>query len=311
MCTFACDMKKLLWIIMLLSLVVGCSESYEETKRITRAQRLKAMREDSAALKVAVLPTLDCLPIYLAKEHQMFDTAVDIRLKLFTAQMDIDTALVNNRVEVGVSDLVRIERLKKQGDSLRYLTSTNAYWQLVTNRGARILDLKHLDDKMLAMTRYSVTDLLGDLAVDSAKLKTERVFRIQINDVNVRLKMLENNEMDALILTEPQAAAARLLKHKVLLDTRKLNMEMGVIVSQWNGMNEENRAKQLRAFMRGYNKACDSINQHGLESYAPLITKYCRVKPEAVAQIGKDLKFHHIALPREEDVERAKAWLSK
>ena len=225
--------------------------------------------------------------------------------------MDIDTALANRRVEVGVSDLVRVERLKKQGDSLRYLTSTNAYWQLVTNRGARILDLKHLDDKMLAMTRYSVTDLLGDLAVDSAKLKTERVFRIQINDVNVRLKMLENNEMDALILTEPQAAAARLLKHKVLLDTRKLNMEMGVIVSQWNGMNEENRAKQLRAFMRGYNKACDSINQHGLESYAPLITKYCRVKPEAVAQIGKDLKFHHIALPREEDVERAKAWLSK
>ena len=295
----------------MICLVVGCSESYEETKRITRAQRLKAMREDSAALKVAVLPTLDCLPIYLAKEHQMFDTAVDIRLKLFTAQMDIDTALANKRVEVGVTDLVRVERLKKLGDSLRYLTSTNAYWQLVTNRGARIQDLKHLDDKMLAMTRYSVTDLLGDLAVDSAKLKAEQVFRIQINDVNVRLKMLENNEMDALILTEPQAAQARLLKHKVLMDTRKLDMEMGVIVSQWEGMDEANRAKQMRAFMRGYNKACDSINQYGVESYAQLIAKYCRVKPEAVKQIGNDLKFHHIALPREEDVERAKAWLSK
>ena len=304
-------MKKILWIIAMICLVVGCSESYEETKRITRAQRLKAMREDSAALKVAVLPTLDCLPIYLAKEHQMFDTAVDIRLKLFTAQMDIDTALANKRVEVGVTDLVRVERLKKLGDSLRYLTSTNAYWQLVTNRGARIQDLKHLDDKMLAMTRYSVTDLLGDLAVDSAKLKAEQVFRIQINDVNVRLKMLENNEMDALILTEPQAAQARLLKHKVLMDTRKLDMEMGVIVSQWEGMDEANRAKQMRAFTRGYNKACDSINQYGIESYAQLIAKYCRVKPEAVKQIGNDLKFHHIALPREEDVERAKAWLSK
>ena len=304
-------MKKLLWIIVTICLIVGCSESYEETKRITKAQRLKAMREDSAALKVAVLPTLDCLPIYLAKDHQMFDTAVDIRLKLFTAQMDIDTALANHRVEVGVSDLVRIERLKKQGDSLRYLTSTNAYWQLVSNRGARILDLKHLDDKMLAMTRYSVTDLLGDLAVDSAKLKSERVFRIQINDVNVRLKMLENNEMDALILTEPQAAQARLLKHKVLMDTRKLDMEMGVIVSQWKGMDEETRAKQLRAFTRGYNKACDSINQYGIENYASLIEKYCHVKPEALKQISKDLKFHRITLPREADVERAKAWLSK
>ena len=304
-------MKKLLWIIMILSLVVGCGQSYEETKRISRLQRQKAMREDSAALKVAVLPTLDCLPIYLAEDHQLFDTAVDIRLKLFTAQMDIDTALANHRVEVAVSDLVRVERLKKQGDSLRYITSTNAYWQLVTNRNARILDLKHLDDKMLAMTRYSVTDLLGDLAVDSGKLKSERVFRIQINDVNVRLKMLENNEMDALLLTEPQAAMARMLKHKVLMDTRKLDMEMGVIVVQREGMNGENRAKQLRAFMRGYNKACDSINQYGIASYAPLITKYCHVKPEALKQIDKDLKFHRIALPREEDVERAKNWLSK
>lgn len=296
---------------MILSLVVGCGQSYEETKRISRLQRQKAMREDSAALKVAVLPTLDCLPIYLAEDHQLFDTAVDIRLKLFTAQMDIDTALANHRVEVAVSDLVRVERLKKQGDSLKYLTSTNAYWQLVTNRNARILDLKHLDDKMLAMTRYSVTDLLGDLAVDSGKLKSERVFRIQINDVNVRLKMLENNEMDALILTEPQAAMARMLRHKVLMDTRKMDMEMGVIVAQRKGMSGEERARQLRAFMRGYNRACDSINQYGIASYAPLITKYCHVKPEALKQIDKDLKFHRIALPREEDVERAKNWLSK
>ena len=304
-------MKKIVWIIVIICLVVGCGQSYEETKRITRAQRMKAMREDSAALKVAVLPTLDCLPIFLAEDHEMFDTAVDIRLKQFTAQMDIDTALAKRRVEVGVSDLVRVERMKKQGDSLRYLTSTNAYWQLVTNRTARIFDLKHLDDKMLAMTRYSVTDLLGDLAVDSAKLKTERVFRIQINDVNVRLKMLENNEMDALILTEPQAAVARMLKHKVLMDTRQMDMKMGVIVSQWKGMNDETRAKQLRAFVRGYNKACDSINQFGIAHYAPLIAKYCHVKSEAVQHISQDLKFHRIALPREEDVERAKVWLSK
>ena len=303
-------MKNLIILFLGVLLLAACGQSYEETKRLTREQKREAARKDSAALKVAVMPTLDCLPLFVARERQMFDTAVDIRLKQFTAQMDIDTALTNRRVEIGVSDLVRIERLKKQGDSLRYLTSTNAYWQLITNRGGRMLDLKHLDDKMLAMTRYSVTDLLGDLAVDSAKLKPERVFRIQINDVNVRLKMLENNEMDALILTEPQAAIARQLKHKVLMDTRMMDMQMGVIVSQWKGMDEENRAKQLRAFSRGYNRACDSINKYGILNYAPLIAKYCHVKQEAVEQIS-NLKFHRIALPREEDIEKAKAWLSK
>ena len=58
---------------------------------------------------------------------------------------------------------------------------------------------------MLAMTRYSATDLLADYAVDSAKLKSEQVFKIQVNDVNIRLKMLLNNEIDAVLLTEPQA----------------------------------------------------------------------------------------------------------
>ena len=302
-------MKRLLIVIVAALALFSCGQSYQETKRITRAQRLKEMRKDSAALKVAVLPTLDCLPVFLAKDHQLFDSAVDIRLKRFTAQMDIDTALANRRVEIGVTDLVRAERLKRQGDSLRYLTATNAYWQLVTNRGARISGLRQLDDKMLAMTRYSVTDLLGDLAVDSAKLKPERVFRIQINDVNIRLKMLENNEMDALLLTEPQAASARLLKHKVILDTRKLDMMMGAFVAQGKGMDDSARQKQLKAFADGYNKACDSLNKYGVRHYRDLIAKYCGVRESVADTLPRDLRFGHLAQPREKDLERARKWL--
>ena len=304
-------MKKIFWILAIICLLAGCGQSYEETKRISREQRLKTQREDSAAMKIAVLPTLDCLPLFLAEDHQLFDTVVDIRLKQFTAQMDIDTALINNRVEVGVTDLVRAERLMKQEVPIEYLTATNAYWQLVSNRVARITDLKHLDDKMLAMTRYSVTDLLGDLAVDSAKLKTERVFRIQVNDVNVRLKMLENNEMDALLLTEPQAAQARWQKNKVILDSRKLDMQMGAIVMQSSVLKERMRKVQLKVLIKGYNAACDSINKFGVAHYKDLLMKYCKVRGEAVDTIPKSLKFEHIAKPREKDIERAQKWLSK
>jgi len=304
-------MKKLFWIITTICLLVGCEQSYEETKRITRAQRLKMQREDSAALKIAVLPTLDCLPLYLAEDHQLFDTVVDIRLKHFTAQMDVDTALMNNRVELGVTDLVRAERMMKKDTPIEYLTATNAYWQLVSNRVARITDLKHLDDKMLAMTRYSVTDLIGDMAVDSAKLKPERVFRIQINDVNVRLKMLENNEMDALVMTEPQAAQARWLKHRVIFDTRQQDMQMGSIVMQSRVLKERMRKVQLKVFIKGYNAACDSINKFGVTHYKDLVMKYCKVRKETVDTIPKDLKFSHIAKPREKDIERAQKWLSK
>lgn len=304
-------MRKFFWIIATIVLLSGCGQSYEETKRLSREQRLRLAREDSAALKVAVMPTLDCLPIFIAKDHQMFDTAVDIRLKRFTAQMDCDTALMRGRVEGSISDIVRAERMIKQGTPMKYVAATNAYWLLVTNHHQRITQLKHLDDKMLAMTRYSVTDLMGDLAVDSAKLKPERVFRIQVNDVNIRLKMLENNEMDAMLLTEPQATQALLQKHKVILDSRKEDIQMGVIVFRTKGMDHPNRQKQMDVFLKGYNEACDSINEYGVRHYRDVIRKYYHVSEQALKALPDSLKFEHAIAPRQKDIERAQQWLSK
>lgn len=303
-------MRKLFIGIVTILVLFSCGQSYEETKRKTLAHRQKMFREDSAALKIAVMPTLDCLPIFIAKDYELFDTAVDIRLKYFTAQMDCDTALVNGRVEGGVTDLVRAERMIKGGVPLRYFTSTNAYWVLLANRQQRISQLKQLDDKMVAMTRYSVTDMLGDLAVDSAKLEPWKVFRIQVNDVNIRLKMLENNEMDALVFTEPQLTQAMLLKPRVLLDTRKLDMKMGAIVVRTKGMDGQNRKKQMQAFLIGYNAACDSLNKHGVGHYKDVIRKHYKVSEQALKNLP-DLKFSRAIVPREKDLETARLWLSK
>ncbi len=298
-------------VITGLLVLAGCGQSYEETKRLSKEQRKKLAREDSAALKIAVMPTLDCLPLFIAKDHHLFDTIVDIRLKRYTAQMDCDTAMMRGRVEGIVTDLVRAERMIHLGTPMKYVASTNAYWLLISNRNQRITQLKHLDDKMLAMTRYSVTDFLGDLAVDSAKLKTERVFRIQINDVNVRLKMLENNEMDALFLTEPQATQALLAKHKILLDTRQEDIHMGVVAFRTKGMDDQNRKKQMEVFLKGYNEACDSINKYGVRHYKDVIRKYYTISEPALRNLPDSLKYNHAEAPRQKDIDRAQQWLSK
>ena len=313
-------MKKLLIGMVVALLIIGCGQSYDETKRLKQEKRTRELREDSAALKVAVMPTLDCLPLYVAEEREMFDTIVDIRLKCYTAQMDCDTALQRGRVEMAVSDLVRAERMKgvrrqesgvSRNMTIGYVTATNAYWLLIGNRNQRITNLSHLDDRMLAMTRYSVTDLLGDLAVDSAKLKTERVFRIQVNDVNVRLDMLENNEMDALLMTQPQVTQALLLKHHVLLDTRQLDMQMGVIVEDSVVMSHPNRQRQREVLIKGYNMACDSLNHFGVKHYSDIIRKYYKLSEQALRQLPDTLTYEHVQAPREQDVVKAKQWLSK
>ena len=296
-------------IVALIGLLLSCGRTYEEQKLIDQKEKLRLAREDSAAFKVAVMPTLECLPVFVAKCQQLYDTAkIDLRLKEFAAHMDCDTALINGRVEAAFSDLVRVEKMRRDSTKLEYLTSTDLHWQLISNRLSRVKQLKQMDDKMMAMTRHSATDLLSDLAVDSAKLKDERVYRVQINDVPLRLKMLENNEMDMLWLPEPQATTARLMKNNVLLDTRKLGICLGVLAVRKEVTENESRKQQLDVFKKAYNAAVDSINKNGMGAYEDIIVRYCATDKRTVAKLPKNIKYKHIAAPEDKDVERARKY---
>lgn len=295
--------------LLAVALLAACGPSYEESKRITRAANEKLRKQDSLALKVGVLPTLDCLPMYIAKEECLFDTAkADIRLKSFASQIDCDAALVKGRIEGNITDIVRGQRIIKKGTPLDYVASTNTYWQLISNRTARIKQLKQLDEKIMAITRFSATSFLSDYAVDSVKLKHENVFRVQINDVTLRLKMLLNNELDAALLTEPQATTARLHKNPVLMDSRDKDMRFGVIAFRSKAMTDSRRKQQLQAFIEGYNAACDSINKNGVRHYAEIIKKYYKIDGKTITALP-EIKFSHAAPPRKKDIAAADKWL--
>lgn len=305
------DMRTLFFYISLAAMVLAlasCGDSYKDKQRKEQMSRAERFRQDSLALKIATTPTLDCLPLFIGVDDSAFvRNGVDVRLRHRAAQIDCDTLMRGGYVEGMVSDLIRTERLRSEGVALRYVAATNAYWKLVANRTARVKEIKQLSDKMLAMTRYSATDFLADMAVDSGKPK-EQVFRVQINDVRIRLKMVLNNEMDAALLTEPQATAAVLQKNPVLMDSRQKNLHLGVVAFSEKSLEDKRRQKQLADFLKVYNAMCDSINKNGLQHYAAIISKYTGADSKTVAALPK-ITFAHAAEPRQRDVDVArKRW---
>ncbi len=308
-----CDIIRcLICLVVSVLLLTACGQSYEETKRINRQQRRDAARKDSAALKVAVMPTLDCLPAYVAAYYELFDTLHGgVRLKSYMSQMDCDTALERGRVEGVFTDLVRAKKMEKRGTVLRYASATNLHWQLIASRNARVRQLKQLDDKMVAMTRFSATDMLSDLVMDSVKQDKDHVYKVQINDVSIRLLMLQNNEMDVMWLAEPQATVARVLKNNVVYDTKKEDIRLGALVFRDKEMKNKARSEQLDLFLKAYNQACDSINKYGVRRYRTLILQHCKMKENMVDSVPDNIKYDHIQAPREQDIARAEKWLGK
>ena len=300
-------MKRINYLLILAVLTfVSCGKSDKELQAERQAQKLAEREAYHKAYKIAVMPTMDCLPAYLLKDSLLYDTAkVDIRLCRFNAQMDCDTAMIGGSVQAAFSDLVRTERLKHRNKVLmHYLTDTNLNWQLIADKESKLKQLSDLSDKIVAMTRFSGTDLLTDMAVKKAKPKYQ-VFRVQVNDVLVRLAMLQNHEIDAYWFAEPQITKALSADNNSLFNSEDAGVHLGVVAI----MDKVRRQDEEAAFAAAYDKAVEQINKNGVKYYSALIQKYMKVD-ESVVRALPDIKYTKIGPPRKADLLMARNFLS-
>ena len=300
-------MKRINYLLILAVLTfVSCGKSDKELQAERQAQKLAEREAYQKAYKIAVMPTMDCLPAYLLKDSLLYDTAkVDIRLCRFNAQMDCDTAMIGGSVQAAFSDLVRTERLKHRNKVLmHYLTDTNLKWQLIADKDSKLKQLSDLSDKIVAMTRFSGTDLLTDMAVKKAKPKYQ-VFRVQVNDVLVRLAMLQNHEIDAYWFSEPQITKALAADNNSLFNSEDAGVHLGVVAI----MDKVRRQDEAAAFAEAYDKAVEQINKNGVKYYSALIQKYMKVD-ESVVRALPDIKYTKIGPPRKADLLMARNFLS-
>ena len=300
-------MKRINYLLILAVLTfVSCGKSDKELQAERQAQKLAEREAYQKAYKIAVMPTMDCLPAYLLKDSLLYDTAkVDIRLCRFNAQMDCDTAMIGGSVQAAFSDLVRTERLKHRNKVLmHYLTDTNLNWQLIADKDSKLKQLSDLSDKIVAMTRFSGTDLLTDMAVKKAKPKYQ-VFRVQVNDVLVRLAMLQNHEIDAYWFAEPQITKALSADNNSLFNSEDAGVRLGVVAI----MDKVRRQDEEAAFAAAYDKAVEQINKNGVKYYSALIQKYMKVD-ESVVRALPDIKYTKIGPPRKANLLMARNFLS-
>ena len=300
-------MKRINYLLILAVLTfVSCGKSDKELQAEHQAQKLAEREAYQKAYKIAVMPTMDCLPAYLLKDSLLYDTAkVDIRLCRFNAQMDCDTAMIGGSVQAAFSDLVRTERLKHRNKVLmHYLTDTNLNWQLIADKDSKLKQLSDLSDKIVAMTRFSGTDLLTDMAVKKAKPKYQ-VFRVQVNDVLVRLAMLQNHEIDAYWFAEPQITKALAADNNSLFNSEDAGVHLGVVAI----MDKVRRQDEEAAFAAAYDKAVEQINKNGVKYYSALIQKYMKVD-ESVVRALPDIKYTKIGPPRKANLLMARNFLS-
>ena len=217
----------------------------------------EAKDSDSAVIHIAVLPTEECKPFYVAQQLGLYDSlGVEVKLDTFLAAMDADTAFMNDKVQLLVSDSLKalyLNSIVKRDSILSILTDT-LQLSMLTGKPTRIKTISSLKEKIIAVTRNSAIDYFADKTMDKAGIKREYLNRPQINNIELRAYMLNLNQYDGAILPEPYATQCeeqgayrintlkeplmRVLVKQHVMKKRKQDIEL-IKEAYWRGKSEK------------------------------------------------------------------------
>lgn len=260
-----------------LCLVIGgCSGGEGEANRKTKEEIQRQRTADSLALKVGVMQTMDCLPAFVARDEGVFDSlGVDVRLFPYTSMLDYDKSLEKGRLDGVFTDTKHLEYINSVSKLvMRMEKNFDMAWTLVANRKSRVRRLNQLTDKMVGMSRCSATDFLCDRLADSAKVDKDRLFRIQVNDVDLRLKMLVNSEIDAAWLPEPQASVAVRRGGVPLMKSNSRGESFAALAFTGAAYSDKRKKGQMNLFVKAYDIAAAKIDKGGDEYTKNLLKRY-------------------------------------
>ena len=258
-------MKKLLYLFTLLTFLTftfACSG--------TQDKRIRDF--DSTALTVALLPTMECLPFYVAQESGIYDSlGLQVNLVTYEAAMDADTAFTDTVADGCVSDLIKACLWRSLGDSVCVVMTASTDLHLVTTRQARIRTAQSLKEKIIAITRHSALDYTADQILSSANLQSEELNKPQINNIALRMSMTDQNQYDGALLPEPYASmsvangATRVISSSQLSNSNPL---MALIFRETTVLQ---RSDEIRMLVEGYTIAAQRINRQLSDDPQPLL----------------------------------------
>ena len=293
-------MKRLPYLFLIIAFwAAACSK---ETKK-TEVKAAKA--EDSASLKVALVPISATLPFYVAQQLGIYDSLkADIKLIRYGAAIDADTAFANATVDGMSTDVVRAILLNNKRELYFVMALENKY-TLITPHDLRLKNVKDIKERLIAMTRHSAVDYIVDKSLATAKYGPEDANKVQINNLVIRLQMLQNTQVDAALLPEPYAQLPLVVGDRAIISSSDLSICTDGMIFSKESINK--KEDQIRILIKGYNLAVKYMNSHPYNEWSKYAAKHFGLEQNVVDTLS--IKGHEAVKMQQKDIDAPLEWM--
>lgn len=295
-------------LILFSTIFIGCSQKTEQPKTtITNANDSSGNKAD---LTLAMLPTTDCIPFFVAQRNGIYDSlGLNVHLVLYPSQLNAEKSVLDKKSDGCASDIFRTILLQNQGKGIKLLFATEREWDLIANKALRANKISQISSRMIGMTRHSVLDYLCDYFNTQMSTAKGPMLRPQINSVFIRENMLTANQIDAAILPQPIALTATKKGHTKLFTTDlKYKGFSGISISSDVEYNPK-KAEKVKLLQQGYDLAVKKLQQSETLRISKVLAKSFRID-SITSSIKTKQSFATIKNFKQDKINTAFKWLN-
>lgn len=217
-------------------------------------------------LKVALLPILDALPMYVA-EKQGYFAAQGINVEFIAAgsAADRDQIIAAGQADGMINDLLSVLFYNKEKTQIQVVrfaqVSTDEFplYRILASPKSDIITVEGLKGAKIGISQGSVIEYVTDRMLETKGLASADYQTVAVPKIPDRLALLASGELTAATLPEPFASLAIKDGAKVLIDDN-VRPNLGNSVISFRKEIIDQQPKAVRAFLKAIEQATSDIN---------------------------------------------------
>ena len=270
-------------------------------------------RPEEPKLKLALIPVLDTIPIFIAEQNGYFaEQGITVETLPVKSPQERDVLVTTGQVDGVLTDLQSVGLLNKDTPKLKAVyTSRRPFpnapmFRILAGPKTSIAAPADLKGVPIGISANTIMEYLTDRMLAGEGLKPEEIAKIEIGQIPVRFEQLLNGNIQAAALPDPLAQGAIAGGAKLIVDDTKYP-QFSQSVLAFTADTLKNQPNTVTKFLVAWEKAVSELNANP-QKYQGVLIEQGRV-PKSIQDSYTMPPFPGRGVPSEGEVKDVVAWL--
>ena len=301
------SLNKLFMLILALGLLLSaCGASATEV-----ATQAPAAVEP-VTLKIAVLPIIDTLPMYIAQQEGLFAKhGVNVEFVPVASAPERDQLIAAGQADGMVNETISTMLFNKdqvQVQAVRYAlrpTENAGHFFIIASAQSGITDAQGLKGVEIGVSQGTVIEYVTDRLLQAEGLTSDEIKTIAVPKIPDRMALLASGELSAGVLPDPLGALAVQQGAVIVLDDSKYP-EYGFSVISFRKAVIDSNPEAIKGFLAAIEEATALLNSDA-KKYTAVLSDQKLVPPPLLESYNVP-PFPPAGVPTEAERNDALAW---